>query len=110
MQVHIKVHVEGNHAYVADGESGLQIVDISDPASPATVGSLALGGFINSVALSENFAYVTDEDFGLRKIDISDPAHPVLVGSFDTPGEPTDVAVVGEYVIVNDAFSLIVLR
>jgi hypothetical protein len=104
------VAVGGNHAYIADGESGLQIVDVSDPASPAIVGNLVLGGFVNSVALSGNVAYVTDEDFGLHKVDISDPTHPVLVASFDTPGEPTDVAVVGEYVIVNDAFSLIVLR
>jgi hypothetical protein len=33
-----------------------------------------------------------------------------LVASYDTPGEPTDVATFGDYVIVNDAFSIIVLR
>ena len=102
--------VDGNHVYIADGESGLQVVDISDPTSPIIVGSIDLGGFINSVALSGDIAYVTDEDFGVRKLDISDPARPLLIASYDTPGEPTDIAVVGEYVIVNDAFSLIVLK
>jgi hypothetical protein len=29
------VAVAGTHAYVADGSSGLQVVDISNPASPA---------------------------------------------------------------------------
>jgi hypothetical protein len=36
--------------------------------------------------------------------------NPVLVASFDTPGEPSEVATYGEYVIVNDAFSVLVLR
>ena len=47
---------------------------------------------------------------GGRKIRVSDPATPEVVASFDTPGEPTEVAVSGDLVIVNDAFSLLVLR
>lgn len=30
----------GTHAYVAEGNSGLQVVDISNPASPVIVGSV----------------------------------------------------------------------
>jgi fibronectin type 3 domain-containing protein len=32
------VAVSGSHAYLADGASGLQVIDISDPAHPAIVG------------------------------------------------------------------------
>jgi hypothetical protein len=41
---------------------------------------------------------------------VSDPAAPVVAASYDTPGEPTEVTVSGDLVIVNDAFSLLVLR
>ncbi len=33
------VAVAGDHAYVADGTGGLQIVDISDPTNPSVVGT-----------------------------------------------------------------------
>ena len=104
------VQIDGDYAYIADGESGLQVVDIRDPESPSIIGSLALGGFINAIALEGGYAFVTDEDFGVRKIHIGDPTNPVLVASYDTPGEPTEVATYGEYVIVNDAFSVLVLK
>ena len=34
------VYVAGNYAYVADDESGLQVIDISDPPNPTLVGSV----------------------------------------------------------------------
>jgi hypothetical protein len=104
------VKVRDGYAYLANGTSGFLVVDVRDPGAPALIGSLEVDGFFNSVALKGTSAYVTDEDFGVREIDISDAANPVLVGSFDTPGEPTDVVVYGDYVVVNDAFSIIVLK
>ena len=97
-------------AQIADGESGLLVVDIRDPGSPTVAGSLELGGFVNAIALAGDHAYVTDEDFGVRKIDIGNPTRPALVASFETPGEPTEVVTFGDYVLVNDAFSILVLR
>ncbi|MBI4726783.1 hypothetical protein HY768_06115 [candidate division TA06 bacterium] len=32
------VAVSGSYAYVADGDSGLRIIDISDPSSPTEIG------------------------------------------------------------------------
>ncbi|MCP4724143.1 MAG: hypothetical protein GY863_03860, partial [bacterium] len=63
-----------------------------------------------SVATAENFAYVTDENFGLKKIDISDPSSMKVVAEFKTSGEPSDVALYGEYVLIADGFSLIILK
>ena len=55
-------------------------------------------------------AYISDETKGILKIDIKKPEEPKLVASFDTPGESASVVVYGEYVIVPDSFSLIVLK
>jgi hypothetical protein len=102
--------VRGEHAFIADGEAGLAIVDVSEPGAPKIVGTLELGGFVNAVEVAGDFAFVTDEEFGVRQVLVKDPKAPVLVSSFETPGEPTELAVTGNHVIVNDAFSLLVLR
>jgi hypothetical protein len=57
-----------------------------------------------------NFAYVTDTNAGLKKIDISDPTAPRLIASFDTPGEATCPVLAGDFIIVPDAFSLLVIK
>jgi hypothetical protein len=50
---------------VADGKSGLRVVDISNPLSPKGVGSFDTPGFAKGVAVSENYIYVADQGSGL---------------------------------------------
>ena len=47
-------------AYVADGGSGLQIIDVTNPASPVFKGSYNTPGSACGVAISGNMAYVAD--------------------------------------------------
>ncbi len=91
------VAVSGNYAFVADGDAGLQVIDISDPARPVRVGGYDTSEWAWGVAVSANYAYVTDVLAGLQVIDISDPARPVRVGGYDTGGEAGGVAVSGNY-------------
>jgi len=104
------VAIQGRYAYVACGPSGLQVVDISNPAAPRLAGSCATEDFANGIAVSGNFAYLTDANAGIKKIDISHPASPKVVASFDTPGECACPVLAGEFLIVPDAFSLLVFR
>ena len=97
------VAVAGSHAYVADGEAGLQVVDISDPASPRIVGSVDTPGEAPAVAVAGTHAYVADGEAGLQVMDISDPALPRIVGSVDTPGSASAVDVVGDHAYVADS-------
>ncbi|MEW6041214.1 MAG: hypothetical protein AB1633_06800, partial [Elusimicrobiota bacterium] len=46
------VAISGNYAYVADWDSGLQVIDIANPASPQLVGSYDTPDWANSVAIS----------------------------------------------------------
>jgi hypothetical protein len=100
------VAVAGDYAYVADFETGgLQVIDITDPASPAFAGSYDPGGYAFGVAVSGNYAYVTNFTLGLQAIDISDPENPALAGSYDTPGTARHVVVAGDYAYVADMTS-----
>lgn len=96
------VDVVGGYAYVADGEGGLVILDVSDPMSPLRAGALDTDGFAAGVAVSNGFAFVADDTNGLVVIDVSNPAAPVETGWLDTPGTAVKVAVQGDYVYVAD--------
>ena len=97
------VDVVGNLVYVADGNAGLRIVDISNPVAPFEVGFLDTAGFAYGVDVVGDLAYVADGSL-LRIIDVSGPSSPSEVGSFDTgdPGTPVKVEVVGNLAYVAD--------
>ena len=95
------IDVVGNYAYCAF-LNGLEILDISDPVSPAFVSRLFLEGQGQQIQLVGQYAYLTDGTTGLRIIDIFDPANPTLVGSCDTPNFAGKFAISGIYVYVTD--------
>jgi hypothetical protein len=80
------IAVVGNYVYVADGEGGLRIVDVSDPFAPFEAGYYDTAGQTESVAVSGNYAYVADLDQGLRVINISNPASPFETGFYNPSG------------------------
>jgi len=99
------VAIAGDYAYVAAAESGLRVVDVSDPAQPREVGFYDSPGWAGRVAISGNHAYVADGDSGLQVVDVSDPAQPVETGFYNSPGFACGVAVAGNYAYVADGGS-----
>ncbi|MFN7384965.1 MAG: DUF4347 domain-containing protein [Dolichospermum sp.] len=96
------VQVVGNYAYVADWSSGLQIINISNPAVPTLVGTYDTSSYAHGVQVVGNYAYVADGYSGLQIIDISNPTTPTLKGNYDTSGWACGVQVVGNYAYVID--------
>src|SRR5207249_3626791 len=96
------VAVSGTVAYVTDASSGIQILNVSNPASPTLLGSYDTPGFAIGVAISGTVAYVADDASGLQILDVSNPASPTLLGSYDTPGGAWGVAVSGTVAYVAD--------
>jgi hypothetical protein len=96
------VAVAGNYAYIADGEAGFRVINISNPATPTEIGFCDTPGFAYGLVIEGSHAYIADEECGLRVIDISNPAAPFEIGSYDTPGTAWGVAVVGEYAFLAD--------
>jgi hypothetical protein len=84
--------VLANGLAYAIGYDWLAVIDVSDPAAPASRGSLS--GFLlpTALAVRGEIAYVGDI-FGLRLVDVSDVSAPVEVGSLALPGDAMSVAV-----------------
>lgn len=97
------VAASGTCAYVADGDSGLQVVDILDPESPRAIGSIDTPGHATALAVAGSYVYIADGQSGLQVIDLTDAASPRIVGSVDTPGNARSVAIAGGHAYVADA-------
>ena len=79
--------VAGSYAYVADGDRGLRIINISNPAAPTEIGFYDTPGICLTVWRWPVTMPMSLMDWsGLRIIDISNPAAPTEVGFYDTPG------------------------
>ncbi len=95
------IYASGNYAYLANGDNGISIVDISAPSSPIFVGSYDTDGYALDIDLSGNYACVADSS-GLVIVDVSSPSSPTLAGTYDTIGFANGVTVSGNYAYVAD--------
>lgn len=91
------VVVQGDYAYIAAGEVGLRILNISNPEQPFEVAQFDTAGYALEVAVVEDYAYIADELYGLRIIDVSNPANPRQVSVYDTLGVAHHVIVADHY-------------
>jgi hypothetical protein len=78
--------LEGELAYVADGASGLQVVDVSVPTAPVIIGHLDTPGFAWGISVGGGHAYIADGS-GMMVADVGAPTAPAIVGSVDGPPE-----------------------
>jgi len=82
-----KVQLVGDLAYVANGQGGLQIVDISNPESTYVIGQYVADRDLSGVAVRDTFAYValaSSTSGGLVVLNIADPTNPIYVGQDPT--------------------------
>ncbi len=88
--------VSGNLLVQVHGSGALQLVDVSDPAAPVLVSSLAHTTSFNAVDLVGDFAFAAD-DSGFVVFDVSDPVTPVQVGAVRLGSPLEDIDVEGNY-------------
>jgi hypothetical protein len=93
----------GNNLFVAGGEAGLQVINISNPAIAQVLAQFHPGGYGPAITVVGDYAYVAEQrrftgsnwiggDFQI--IDVNNPANPAQVSNYPV-GEARDVAVLG---------------
>jgi hypothetical protein len=115
----LSVDVSGSYAYIAAGESGLEIIDISNPSFLTLVGSYNIPLWVGSdlyeisdsdVYVSGNYAYVAvyladwhapvHFIYYLQRIDVKNPSSPTDAGKVNTQSRASEVYVSGNYAYV----------
>ncbi|NHJ49371.1 MAG: hypothetical protein FK733_16395 [Asgard group archaeon] len=79
-------------AYLADGDDGLKILNISDLTAPVEIGVHDDGGEATGLFVSGDIVFLADGTDGLEIINVSDPTSPVEIGQ-QTHGTVTNVFV-----------------
>jgi len=67
------VAVEGDYAFLADGNEGLRVVDIREPAYPLEVGNYDTPGYATDVKVRNNIVYVADCENQLQILQFNSP-------------------------------------
>lgn len=97
------VAIQEPYAFASAGRRGIEIIDVTDPASMKIVGNwLPEFGTVSQVAYRDGFLYATTEPSPeLIILDARDPLHPVRIGSAPLGGLFSgDVLLDGPYALV----------
>jgi hypothetical protein len=116
------VHIYGNYAYLAIGTTGavgpaaFEIIRISDPTTPVSIGSYIHPNTINGVRsvdveLSGTYAYVSYDDGSagtgyFEYFDISDKTNPILKKSIDIGNSTNGIDISGNYTYIDGLSTL----
>lgn len=104
------IAVQGNYAYLGVHQR-LDIVNISNPASPSYVGQIAsLGGTIFDIAIVGNYAYVVTGNGEMKVVNVSNPASPTISATVTTRGSAEGIAISGNYAYVTDNVGLLIFN
>ena len=92
---------EDDLAFVANGNGGVQVIDISNFAAPYHLAYIKPNGFSRDVKIRDGFAYIAASHEGLVVADIEDPAMPI-VATLDTLGVANRIAIEGNRLYMTD--------
>jgi len=88
--------------FVANGDAGLMIADISNPEGPKLISALKLPGFVNGVLVDGDLALVASRYSGMHTVDISDISAPRLVNSMNIPEISKSLQIRNGMIFVNN--------
>jgi hypothetical protein len=94
-----------DYAYLAGGDRGLWIIDVTNKTSPEDIPYLdsaegdvsnRLLGYSNAVAVYGDYAYVAYKNRGVQIFQVSDPEHPTALTPINLDGETHDLVVIDD--------------
>ena len=90
--------IVGSYAYVASRDNYMQILDVSNPATPIHVGRYATtGGEVRDICVVDGIAYLAIRNRGLEIVDVRKPGAPAYMGLFPSSLGGDAVTVLGGY-------------
>lgn len=82
----LKLDLVGDVAYLANGQAGLQLIDVQNPRHPHIISSIDLPGFTYGVKVAGDRVYAISRFSGLQVLDVSNPKQPALLVNISLHG------------------------
>ncbi len=112
------IFVLNNHAYLAKGDDGLEIVDVTTKTNPVVPAGAAPNGIMDTTGTAvavaayqsggSTYACIADSGSGLAIIDVSTPATPVAP-VYVAGGTANDVCISGDYAYIAEDVGLAIV-
>jgi hypothetical protein len=99
------IAVVGDFAYMAAGNEGLSVFDVSPPSGAHIANDIVLGGDTTDIALAGNYAFVAARNAGMRVLDVRNPAKPLEVDAITPIGSTDSLAVAGHHAYLAAGYS-----
>ncbi|MCK4694342.1 MAG: hypothetical protein KAT74_01200, partial [Candidatus Cloacimonetes bacterium] len=85
---------------LVSGDSGIDIIDVSDPNNPSYVNIIETSEKCKGIKTQGNMAYVANSSEGLLIMDVSNPQTPTILNIFNTPGYASELEVSNSIVYI----------
>lgn len=95
--------IHDNIAYVADGDGGIFLVDISNPVEPTVLSTHSVEGSIQDIRYHDGLIFTASGSKGVDVFDVGDPMNPIHLTNHQTGGFATRVTVHGDGQLVSVA-------
>ncbi|MCK4614163.1 MAG: PKD domain-containing protein, partial [Thermoplasmata archaeon] len=96
------VRIGSTYAYLAATNSGLVIVNVTDPENITQVASLDIEGGANSIHVTYPYAYLAGRgDIGFIEVNISDPSDLTVPQKMEEPGSIHGTCISGSYLYLS---------
>jgi hypothetical protein len=87
------VIVKGEYAFLADGQNGVWVIDVSKPVAPETIAFLDTPGTALDLEDSGVYLFVADGNEGVQIVDILNPNDPAIIGAMVLEGNSLNLDV-----------------
>lgn len=95
------VVVKDSTAYLAQGEGGLLVADISNPAKPKIITTItSIRGYNYKIALYDSIIYLASGTYGVNIIDISNPINPIFQNDVRDIGNVKDFGFYSKWLLI----------
>jgi hypothetical protein len=101
------LEVIGNRLYLCSDYSIFDIVDVSDPSTPVTIGDEPFD--FRVLKVYGDYAFIDDNSSNVRILDVYNPAAPVQIGEFNTVSDVSGFALDDNLLFVADEDALLIL-
>jgi len=81
----VSCYINGKYAYIAEGKSGLEIFDLSNPSEAVKMSLFTQAGRVDGIRVYGKTVYVLSE-WNLKAVNVFNPAAPSLIGTFSGSG------------------------
>ncbi|MBD3288929.1 hypothetical protein GF337_09015 [candidate division KSB1 bacterium] len=85
--------LENKTAYVADGDGGIRIIDLTNPTSPRLLGSHSTSGSARDIRYRDGRVFVAVGAAGVDVFNVEDPNNPVFLDNYATLGFASRVTI-----------------